>query len=384
MQLAARFANATQSDIRRMSRECERVSGINLGQGICDLPTIPEVSRGAIDAIRDSRSTYTRLEGIDLLRQRIAQKMAAYNGIDADPETEIVVTAGATGGFACATLATMDPGTSAIVFEPYYGYHVHTLRLFGIDPISVQLRAPDWSLDREALERAFRPDTRAVVVCTPSNPAGKIFTREELIMIGEVCRERGAWMITDEIYEYIVFDGRKHVSPASIPECRDLTITISGFSKTFSITGWRIGYVHAPARVTRGIGLANDLMYVCAPTPLQWGVAHGLEVGREYYESLARDYQQKRDMLVGAVRATGMKPLVPEGAYYLLADVSELGFADSVAAADALLEQALVASVPGRSFFTQGAGDQILRFCFAKDVDVLEEACRRIESWGGG
>lgn len=378
MELAARFASAVQSDIRRMSRECERVSGINLGQGICDLPTIPEVSRGAIDAIRESRSTYTRVEGIDPLRQRIARKIAEYNGVDADPDSEIIVTAGATGGFACAVLATMNPGTSAIVFEPYYGYHVSTLRLFGVDPIPVPLEAPDWTLNREALERAFRPDTRAVVVCTPANPSGKIFSREELLMIGELCRERGAWMITDEIYEYIVFDGRKHLSPASLPECRDLTITISGFSKTFSITGWRIGYAHAPEEAARAIALANDLLYVCAPAPLQWGVAQGLDVGTEYYEGLARDYQVRRDMLVDAVRAAGMRPFVPAGAYYLLADVSALGFSDSVAVADALLESARVAAVPGRSFFSGDGGKQILRFCFAKDLDTLEEACRRI------
>lgn len=379
--IARRFTDVTQSDIRRMSRECERVGGINLGQGICDLPTIPEVSRGAIDAIRESRSTYTRYDGIDPLRDRIARKLRTYNGIDADPETEIVVTVGATGGFACAVLATLNPGESAIVFEPFYGYHVHTLKTFGVDPIAIPLEAPAWRIDRQTLEAAFRDDTRAVVVCTPGNPSGKVFSAGELELIASVCRERGAWMITDEIYEYIVFDGLRHVSAASLASARDLTITISGFSKTFSITGWRIGYVHAPSHVAQAVGLANDLLYVCAPTPLQWGVSHGLDVGDEYYSALASDYQRKRDMMVEAVVAAGMKPITPAGAYYLLADVSGLGFSDGVAAAEALLEQRKVAAVPGRAFFASGGGDQIIRFCFAKDLDVLEEACRRVASF---
>lgn len=365
-----------------MSVECERAGGINLGQGICDLPTIPEVARGAIDAIRESKATYTRLEGIDPLRMRIAEKLRQYNGVDADPQTEIVVTAGATGGFACAVLATMNPGTSAIVFEPFYGYHVHTLRMFGVEPIVVPLRAPDWTFDPAELARAFRDDTRAVVVCTPGNPSGKIFSADELRAIGRICRDRGAMLITDEIYEYIVFDGRKHVSAASLPECRDLTITVSGFSKTFSITGWRIGYTHAPPDVSRAIGLANDLLYVCAPTPLQWGVAAGLEVEDSYYAALAADYQQKRDLIVEAVTRAGMAPYPPEGAYYLLADIAGLGFGNAVEAADALLRDSGVAAVPGRAFFRPGEGDQILRFCFAKDLDVLRDACRRIEEFG--
>src|SRR5437763_9649393 len=241
-QVSDRLRGLVQSDIRRMSRECERAGGINLGQGICDLPSIPELVEGACDAITSHKATYSKFEGIDLLRERIARKMAHYNGIVCDPVSEVVVTVGSSGGFATPALATLNPGDEVILFEPYYGYHLNTLRVLGLATKFVPLHAPDWRIDFDVLRAAFTPRTKAIVVCTPSNPSGKMFTREELERIGALCHEFGAWMITDEIYEYIVCDGRKHVSPASLDACRDVTITISGFSKTFSITGWRVGY----------------------------------------------------------------------------------------------------------------------------------------------
>jgi aminotransferase len=381
MNLSTRISGVTQSDIRRMSRECERVGGINLGQGICDLPTLPEVAEGAIDAIRTCKATYSKFEGIDLLRSRIADKVRGFNGIECDAATDIVVSVGSTGGFACAAMATLDPGDEVILFEPYYGYHFNTLKLLGIKPVVVPLEAPDWSIDFDRLAAAFTPRTRGIVVCTPSNPCGKVFTRDEMERIGELCRRNNAWAFTDEIYEYIVYDGKKHLSMASLESCRDVTITISGFSKTFSITGWRIGYVVARGEAARAIGLVNDLFYVCAPTPLQWGVAAGLTIGSDYYESLATEYEKKRDMCAAALRAAGMKPFIPAGAYYMLADVSELGFTSDKEAANVLLEQARVASVPGSAFFESDRGNQMLRFCFAKDFDALEEACRRIAAF---
>jgi aminotransferase len=207
-----------------------------------------------------------------------------------------------------------------------------------------------------------------------------VFTRDELEEIGALCREFGAWAYTDEIYEYIVYDGRRHLSMASIETCRDVTITISGFSKTFSITGWRIGYVAADAKVAGSIGLVNDLFYVCAPTPLQWGVARALEIGEEYYGNLARDYGKKRDMLAAALEEGGFKPFVPQGAYYMLAEVP-VEFRTAGEAAEALIENARIASVPGPSFYASGAGDRLLRFCFAKDFQSLEEACRRLKTF---
>ena len=379
-QISDRLRGLVQSDIRRMSRECERVGGINLGQGICDLPTIPELVEGACDAIVANKATYSKFEGIDLLRERIARKVEHYNGFTADPAKEIVVTVGSSGGFLAAAMATLNAGDEVILFEPYYGYHLNTLTVLGFVPKFVPLQAPDWSIDFNALRAAFTSRTKAIVVCTPSNPSGKMFTREELEKIGALCREFGAWVFTDEIYEYIVYDGRQHVSIASIPSCRDLTITISGFSKTFSITGWRIGYAIADARVAGPIGLMNDLFAICAPTPLQWGVARALEVPDQYYRNLAADYQKKRDILADALSEAGFRPSIPEGSYYMLAEIPS-EFRDDRAAAQALLEDARVASVPGSAFFVSEAGKKMLRFCFAKDFDSLEEACRRIRAF---
>ncbi|HVS32952.1 MAG TPA: pyridoxal phosphate-dependent aminotransferase [Thermoanaerobaculia bacterium] len=378
-QISSRLDGLVQSDIRRMSRECERVGGINLGQGICDLPTIPELIEGATGAIASSKATYSKFEGIDSLREKIARKIGRFNGYRVDPARELVVTVGSTGGFAAAAMATLNPGDEVILFEPYYGYHLNTLKVLGVETKFVPLRLPDWSIDFDQLRRTFSKRTKGIVVCTPSNPCGKVFTRDELEKIGVLCREFGAWALTDEIYEYIVYDGRRHVSMASIESCRDVTITISGFSKTFSITGWRIGYVAADPRVAQAIGLVNDLFYVCAPTPLQWGVARALEIGDEYYRGLATDYAKKRDMLASALQAGGFKPYLPQGAYYMLAEVPE-EFSSARQAADALIENARVASVPGPSFYASGGGDRLLRFCFAKDFGALEEACRRLRA----
>ncbi|HKO55418.1 MAG TPA: pyridoxal phosphate-dependent aminotransferase [Thermoanaerobaculia bacterium] len=378
-QISDRLSGLVQSDIRRMSRECERVGGINLGQGICDLPTIPELVEGACDAISQSKATYSKFEGIDLLRERIARKIEHFNGYEIDPAKELVVTVGSTGGFAAAALATLNAGDEVILFEPYYGYHLNTLKVLGIEPKFVPLDAPDWAIDFDRLRRAFTSKTKAIVVCTPSNPCGKVFTPDELERIGALCREFGAWAFTDEIYEYIVYDGRRHTSMASLQSCRDVTITVSGFSKTFSVTGWRIGYVAADARVISSIGLVNDLFYVCAPTPLQWGIARALEVGDDYYRQLAIDYEKKRDLLADALRVAGFTPYVPQGAYYMLAEVpSELG--DDRRAADWLIENARVASVPGSAFYVSERGKRLLRFCFAKDFGALEEACRRLRT----
>jgi aminotransferase len=379
-QISDRLRGLVQSDIRRMSRECERVDGINLGQGICDLPTIPELIDGACDAIRSNKATYSKFEGIDILRERIARKVQRHNGFTADPAKEIVVTVGSSGGFLAAAMATLNAGDEVILFEPYYGYHLNTFKVLGFEPKFVPLNAPDWTIDFDALRAAFTKKTKAIVVCTPSNPSGKMFTREELEKIGALCREFGAWIFTDEIYEYIVYDGRKHVSVASIPSCRDLAITISGFSKTFSITGWRVGYVIADERVAGPIGLMNDLFAICAPTPLQWGVARALEIGDDYYVKMAADYEKKRDMLAEALSEAGFMPSIPQGAYYMLAQIPG-EFRDDKEAANALLETTRVASVPGSAFFVSEAGKRMLRFCFAKDFDSLEEACNRLRAF---
>src|SRR6266446_2991520 len=251
MRIARRLQDLAQSDIRRMTRECERVSGLNLGQGICDLPTPPLFREGARE-----------------LRDAIATKLARDNGLRADPASEICVTVGASGAYAAAISALLDPGDGILLFEPYYGYHLNAALVTGLTPEFATLTPPHFTLQEETLEAAITARTRAMVICTPSNPSGKMFSREELSIVSRVAQKRDLLVITDEIYEYIRYDGRPHVSPASIPGLRERAVSIMGLSKTFSITGWRLGYAVAPEEMTRAITLVNDLYFVCAPTPL--------------------------------------------------------------------------------------------------------------------
>ncbi len=378
MRIARRIRDLAQSDIRRMTRECERVGGINLGQGICDLPTPPLVRDGAIAAIRENRSTYSFAEGARELREAIARKLERDNELTADPATEICVTVGASGAYAAAINALLEPGDGVLLFEPYYGYHLNAAAVAGLAPEFLTLTPPDFTLREEALEAAIGPRTRAVMVCTPSNPSGKMFSRDELAILARVAARHDLLVLTDEIYEYIRYDGRPHVSPASLPGLRERTVSILGLSKTFSITGWRLGYTVAPAEMTRAITLVNDLYFVCAPTPLQLGAAAGFDAPRSYFDELQSGYQRKRDRTCRALRDAGLPPIVPEGAYYVLADCSRLGFATSREAAMHVLETRRVASVPGSAFYRGDGGEKLLRFCFAKDDEVLDEACRRL------
>ncbi|HET7785842.1 MAG TPA: aminotransferase class I/II-fold pyridoxal phosphate-dependent enzyme [Myxococcales bacterium] len=380
MRIARRLQNLAQSDIRRMTRECERVGGINLGQGICDLPTPPLVRDGAIAAIRENRSTYSFAEGTLELRRAIAEKLRRDNGIEADPASEVCVTVGASGAYAATLNALLDPGDGLLLFEPYYGYHLNAALVSGLVPQFVTLAPPDFTLREEALEAAITGATRAVVVCTPSNPSGKMFSREDLSALARVAKKHDLLVITDEIYEYIRYDGRAHVSPATVDGLRDRTVTIMGLSKTFSITGWRLGYAVAPPELTRAITLVNDLDYVCAPTPLQLGAAAGFAAPRSYFDELQSGYQRKRDAICSALVAAGLPPIVPQGAYYVLADCSRLGLRASRDAAMHVLETARVASVPGSAFYRGAEGEKLLRFCFAKDDEVLDDACRRLRA----
>ena len=375
------LADMRQSYIRRMTRECERVGGINLGQGVCDLPTPPAILEATAAAAREDRSIYSSCEGLPQLRAQIARKLDAHNGLAVDPDTELVVTVGSAGAFACACQALLNAGDEVIVFEPFYGYHVNTLRGLERVPVLVPLSPADWELDAERLAAAITPRTRAIIVNTPANPSGKVFSRSELEAIRDLCVRHDLLLLTDEIYEHIVYE-RPHVSPATIPGLRERTVTISGFSKTFSITGWRLGYACAPPELAARIGLVNDLLYICAPTPLQYGLAAGMaRLGDDYYRDLATDYRAKRDEFCAVLAEVGLPPHVPDGAYYVLADVSSLGCPDAIAAAMHILERVGVASVPGSSFFA-GGGERLVRFCYAKDWPVLRAACARLRALG--
>jgi aminotransferase len=384
--IARRLRGLAQSDIRFMSRASDERGAINLGQGICDLPTPAVVAAAATAAIDADESTYTYPEGHMALREAIAGKLSRDNGIDARPEDEIVVTTGATGAYAATLNALLDPGDGILLMEPYYGYHLNCAVVAGLDPHFLTLDAPEFTLTEEALRAAIRPHTRAVVVCTPANPSGKMFSAPELAALARVAHEHDLLVVTDEIYEYIRYDGRPHLSPATVGGLAGRTVTIMGLSKTFSITGWRLGYAVAPAPMARAITLVNDLYYVCAANPLQRGVTAGFALPPAYFTGLAVDYERKRDRLCAALAAAGMAPIVPQGAYYVLADVSDWGYPTARQAAMGLLEQARVASVPGSAFYRGDTGTGLLRFCFAKDDDVLDEACRRIRGFrpGGG
>ncbi len=375
-----RMAGLAQSEIRAMTSACARVNGINMAQGVCDTPAPSLVMEAAARAMRQGVNTYTRYDGLAELRQALARKLADYNGVRADPETEITVSAGATGAFHCACLALLNPGAEVIVFEPYYAYHISALVAVEAIPRVVRMRAPDWTFSPDDVERAITSRTAAIVVNTPANPSGKVFSRSELEAIADLAHRHDLFVFTDEIYEYFLFDGRKHVSLASLPGMAERTITISGYSKTFSITGWRIGYSVAQAQWAALINAMNDLLYVCAPAPLQVGVAVGIqELGTSFYEELAREYQVKRDRFCQALTRAGLPPSVPQGAYYVLADVSRLPGATGKDRAMHLLERTGVAGVPGEAFFEGPEGHRFVRFCFAKTDADLEEACRRLE-----
>jgi len=371
-----------QSEIRNMSIECDAVGGINLSQGVCDTEVPEVVRRAAQRAIDDGQNSYTRYDGTQELREAIARKVARYNGVSADPDREIIVSAGTTGAFYCACLALLDPGDEVILFEPFYGYHLQTIEATDLKARYVRLNAPIWSFRPQDLEEACTPKTRAIMVNTPANPTGKVFTREELGWIADFARRHDMLVFTDEIYEHFAYDGRAHVSPMTIPGLRDRTIMIAGLSKTFSVTGWRIGYAIADARWAQTIGYFNDLIYVCAPSPLQAGVAAGLQaLDSSFYERLLAEYGSKRERLCSALTKVGLTPCQPEGAYYIMADISRIPGRTSKERAMAFLATAGVAFVPGDAFHREGGGEGLGRFCYAKRDRDLDEACRRIERW---
>ena len=372
-----------QSEIRAMSVACDPVGGVNLAQGVCDTEAPEVVVEGAVTAIRNGLNTYTRMDGIARLRRAIAGQVERTHGIAVDPEREVLVTSGATGAFHAAAMALLNPGDEVLLFEPFYGYHVGTLRSLRVTPIAVALAEPEWRLDLDAVRAAITPKTRAVVVNTPSNPCGKVFTRGELEGLAAIAEEFDLFVLTDEIYEHFVYGNAKHVSPAAIPGMRERTIVMSGFSKTFSVTGWRVGYLIADARWLGAIAYFHDLTYVCAPGPFQYGCAEGVEkLGPEFYAGLAREHEAKRTMIVDALHDAGMKPHVPDGAYYVLASAAGLPGATAAEKARALLAKTGVAAVAGSAFFRPGGGEDLLRFCFAKKDADLAEACRRLRGNG--
>jgi aminotransferase len=370
-----------QSEIRAMTMECDRMGGVNLAQGVCDTPVPAPVAEAAHQAIRDGHNIYTRLDGIPRLRQAIAAKLQADRGLSVDPDREVLVTSGATGAFHATAMALLNPGDEVILFEPFYGYHANTLASLRVKPVIVPLAAPDWTLDLNALRAAITPRTRAMLINTPANPSGKIFNHNELSELGAIAAEHNLFLFTDEIYEYFLYGNARHLSPAMLPGLRERTILMSGFSKTFSITGWRLGYLVADPQWLPAISYFHDLLYVCAPAPFQHGAAAGLEqLVPGFYRQLAVDHQSRRDRLVAALSDAGLTPHIPAGAYYILADVSRIEGENAAKKARNLLARTGVAAVAGSAFFRPGGGENLLRFCFAKQDADLDDACRRLRA----
>ncbi len=381
--VADRVKSVKQSDIRRFSAICAAMGGVNLSQGVCDQPAPEAVKQAAQRAIDEDRASYTNLRGIIELRTAIAKKMREFNGIACDPEKEVVVTVGSAGAFACIILATLNPGDECIVFSPFYSYHVNTMRLFGVNVRFVDLKPPDWTFDLAEVEATFTPKTKMILLCTPANPSGKVFSEDELRAIAGAAKRHNVWIATDEIYEYITY-GKPHVSIGRLPEAKDRTLTMSGGSKTYAITGWRIGYAVGPAEIIDRVSVVNDLLYICAPAPLQHGVTAGMGLPEKYYTEMRTDYTVKRDMLTDTLRGVGFTPFVPEGSYYMLASFEEGRWAGATAATEAILNEVGVATVPGAAFYRNPTdGENQLRFCFAKKMPDLEEACRRLRKLAG-
>jgi len=370
---------ALQSEIRAMTTECARIGGINLAQGVCDTPVPQVVLDEAIAAIHAGHNIYTRLDGIERLRVAIAAKQQREYGLSYDAETEVLVASGASGGLHAAAMALLDPGDEVILFEPFYGYHYNTFKSMRVNSVIVPLAEPDWVLDTDALQAAITPKTKAILVNTPANPSGKIFSRRELEAVADACRRHDLFLFTDEIYEYFVFDGAEHVCAATLEGMRERTVVMGGFSKTFSITGWRLGYAVADVRWMPSMTYFHDLTYVCAPSAFQHGAAAGLEkLPPEFYREVAVSHQSKRDRMVSALRDAGMEPSVPAGAYYVLASAKRLKGKNAAEKSRALLAATGVATVAGSAFFRPGRGEELLRFCFAKKDDELDEACERL------
>lgn len=376
--LSERILQQQESAIRKYSAWVQRIGGVNLSQGVCDQPAPEVLKQAAKQAIDDDRAIYTHTHGILSLRQAIAEKLRRYNGISADPQTEIAVTIGSATGFAALCEATLNPGDNVVTFSPYYSYHANYVRLRGNEVRFIEMTPPDWHFDAAELRRAVDANTKMILACTPSNPTGKVFDRPELELVIELADRHDCLIVTDEVYEYIVHD-KPHISAAALPGAAGRTITISGGSKTYAITGWRIGYLTGPAEIVARTAVAHDLIGICAPSCLQIGVEAAIRnLPQRYYAEMEKEYRGKRDLLYDTLVRIGMEPYRPDGAFYMMVNFHDM-FEDDVQATEAILERVGVAAVPGSIFFAHPQqGRTQLRFCYAKKWPELEDGCRRL------
>jgi aminotransferase len=374
----------TESVIREMTREALKHGAVNLSQGFPDFAAPEDIKRAAMDGIAADINQYAITWGARDFREAIARKTKWYLGLDVDPETELTVTCGSTEGMIAAMMATVDPGEEVVIFEPFYENYAPDAILSDATPRYVPLRAPDWHFDPDELRAAFNPKTKAIILCNPNNPTGKVFTRAEMDFIAGLCQEFDALCFTDEIYEHILYprEGAEigHISMAQLPGMRERTVIVNSMSKTYSVTGWRVGYCIAPPEITGAIRKVHDFLTVGAAAPLQAAGAYALSLPQSYYDHLQAEYRARRDLLLPVLEDAGFSVFRPDGAYYIMTDISRFGFANDVEFTRHLIRDVGVACVPGSSFYSvPERGAQQVRFCFCKKDETLMLAAERLQ-----
>ncbi|MFP5264201.1 MAG: pyridoxal phosphate-dependent aminotransferase [Blastocatellia bacterium] len=370
----------TESVIREMTRQANLYGAINLSQGFPDFAAPEEIKLAACDAVMADVNQYAITWGAKNFRNAVAEKSSWHLGLEVDPEREITVTCGSTEAMIAAMMAIVNPGDEVIVFEPFYENYGPDAILSGATPRYVTLYAPDWSFDPDELAAAFNDDTKAIIINTPNNPTGKVFSREELEQIAALCHKWNVIAITDEIYEHILFNGKQHVAMATLDGMRERTITINGLSKTYSVTGWRVGYSIAPPEITLAIRKVHDFLTVGAAAPLQEAGAHALRMPRDYYVKLQADYAARRERILRVLKDTGFACFDPDGAYYVMTDITAFGYEDDVEFARFLVKDVGVAVVPGSSFYHDPKlGSSQVRFTFCKRDETLSAAEERLQ-----
>jgi aminotransferase len=379
--ISARASRFTESVIRGMSIEAKKYNAVNLAQGMPDFPAPRALKDAACRAIQDDVNQYAITWGAHELRQAIAHHAGWHLGLEIDPETEITVTCGSTEAMLVALISLINPGDEVILSQPFYENYWPDCVLAGATPRFVPVRPPGWKFDPDELAAAFNDRTKAIVLCNPNNPTGAVFTREDLEPIAALCRKWDVVAITDEIYEHILFDGRKHVALAGLDGMRERSVTVGGMSKTYSVTGWRVGTILANPTLTKTFRQIHDFVSIGAAAPLQEAGAIAYRLPRSYYDQLARDYQARRDRFCKALWEVGFEFEAPEGAYYIMAGIEPFGATDDVEFARKLVQEIGVATVPGSSFFQEKElGRGYTRFCFCKKDETLDEAAARLKS----
>lgn len=378
-ELSSKLENFTDSVIRRMTRIAQANNAVNLSQGFPDFDPPQELKQALGKVAEGSVHQYAVTWGAKNFRDALARKQSRFMGIDIDPDTQVVVTCGSTEAMMAAMMTVCNPGDKVVVFSPFYENYTADTILTGAEPIYVHLRPPEFNFDVNELEEAFKKGPKALILCNPSNPTGKVFTLEELNIIANLAEKYDVFVITDEVYEHIVYEPHKHTYFASLPGMFERTISCSSLSKTYSITGWRLGYLIAPANIIDGARKVHDFLTVGAAAPLQEAAVTALNFGDDYYDGLREIYTDKKDFFLNGLDKLGLKYTIPQGAYYVMVDISEFGARNDLEFCEWMAPEVGVAAVPGSSFFKEDV-NHLIRFHFAKRKETLDEALKRLES----